>query len=382
MSPRSKRDVLRAVQPRYQKANRERKSRILDEFCATTGYHRKYAIYLLNSDLEELTCLRRRKRGHTYSAHVVSVLAKIWEAADYPWSVRLKAIIPLWLPWARKHIKELTPEVERQLLKISTRQMDRRLRHIKKALGRRIYGRTKPGTLLKHHIPIKTHAWDVDTAGFAEIDLVSHSGSNASGEFIYSLNLTDIHTTWVETAAVMGKGQKGVLDAITDIHRSLPFQLRGLDSDNGSEFLNHHLYTYCKEQGIQFTRSRPYKRDDNAHIEQKNWTHVRKLLGWDRYDSHKALVALNRLYRDELRLMMNLFQPSVKLVRKTRLGSRLIRRYDQPQTPLDRLGASKIGKSKKVAALLELRNSIDPFELSRTIERKLKRIYKLASYSR
>lgn len=382
MSPRSKRDMLGAVHPRYQKASREVKSRILDEFCATTGYHRKYAIHLLNSALEEVSQLRPRRRGHTYSAQTVRVLADIWQAAGYPWSVRLKAIIALWLPWARKHIKELTPAIERQLLAISPRQMDRRLRHTKQVLGRRIYGRTKPGTLLKHHIPIKTHAWDVDRAGFAEIDLVSHSGNNASGQFIYSLNLTDIHTTWVETAAVMGKGQTGVLDAITDIELALPFEMRGLDSDNGSEFLNHHLHTYCQQQGIQFTRSRPYKKDDNAHIEQKNWTHVRKLLGWERYDSHKALEAINDLYRNELRLMMNLFQPSVKLVRKTRVGSRLTRRYDQPQTPLDRLRASKSAKSKKVAALLELRKQIDPFELARTIERKLERIYNLAKYCR
>jgi hypothetical protein len=374
--------MLRAVHPRYQKASREVKSRILDEFCATTGYHRKYAIHLLNSPMEEVSRLRRRRRGHTYSTQTVAVLATVWAAAGYPWSVRLKAMIPVWLPWAKGHIKELTPEVEQQLLKMSPRQMDRRLRQRRKVLGRRIYGRTKPGTLLKHHIPIKTHAWDVKTAGFGEIDLVSHSGSNASGEFIYSLNLTDIHTTWVETVAVMGKGQTGVLEAIKDIQHCLPFELRGLDSDNGSEFLNHHLHTYCKKQRIHFTRGRPYKKDDNAHIEQKNRTHVRKLLGWDRYDSHKALGALNELYRNELRLMMNLFQPSVKLVRKTRVGSRLTRRYDQPQTPLDRLRASKSAESKKLLALLKLREQIDPFKLSRTIDRKLEQIYKLAKYSR
>lgn len=382
MSPRSKRDMLRAVHARYQKASREVKSRILDEFCATTGYHRKYAIHLLNSALKEVSQLRRRRRGHTYSAQTVAVLATVWEAAGYPWSVRLKAMIPMWLPWAKKHIKGLTPEIEQQLVKMSPRQMDRRLKDTRKALGRRIYGRTKPGTLLKHHIPIKTHAWNVDTAGFAEIDLVSHSGNNASGQFIYSLNLTDIHTTWVETVALLGKGQTGVLEAIKDIQHCLPFELRGLDSDNGSEFLNHHLHTYCKKQRIQLTRGRPYKKDDNAHIEQKNWTHVRKLLGWDRYDSHKALCALNDLYRNELRLMMNLFQPSVKLVRKTRVGSRLTRRYDQPQTPLDRLGASKMRKSKKIRALLKLRQQIDPFELSRSIDRKLERIYNLAKHSR
>jgi len=383
VSPKSKRDLLCAVYPRYREASREQRSAILDEFCAATGYHRKYAIALLNGPLEEVSLpARRRRRSPTYSEQTIEVLAKVWEAAGHPWSKRLKALLPLWLPWAKEHIEELDDEVEQQLGRISPRQIDRRLKDKKVALGRRIYGRTKPGTLLKHHIPIKTDNWDVKSPGFAEIDLVSHSGSNASGEFIHSLNLTDIHTTWVETKGVMGKGQTGIVDAIIEMHASMPFELCGIDSDNGSEFLNNHLYKYCENHHIQFTRGRPYKKDDNAHIEQKNWTHVRKLLGWDRYDTNNALDAINDLYRNELRLMMNLFQPSVKLVRKTRVGSRIVRRYDQPQTPLDRLKASGQADPDKLAALLALREQTDPFELSRTIERKLERIYKLAKYCR
>jgi len=383
VSPGSKRDLLCAVYPRYRKASREQRSAILDEFCAATGYHRKYAIALLNSPPEDVSGPRQpRRRAPTYPEPTIEVLAKIWEAAGYPWSKRLKELLPLWLPWAKKHIKELDDEVEQQLLRISPRQIDRRLKDRKMTLGRRIYGRTKPGTLLKHHIPIKTDNWDVDSPGFAEIDLVSHSGSNASGEFIHSLNLTDIHTTWVETKAVMGKGQTGIVDAIIEMRAHMPFQLCGIDSDNGSEFLNNHLYKYCQDHHIQFTRGRPYKKDDNAHIEQKNWTHVRKLLGYDRYDSNKALEAINELYRNELRLMMNLFQPSVKLVSKTRIGSRIVRRYDQPQTPLDRLKASGHADPDKLAALLTLREQTDPFKLSQTIERKLERIFKLAKYCR
>ncbi len=382
MSPKSKRDMVRVVRPRYQKATREQKTRILDEFCATTGYHRKYAIGLLNSDERKPGAGRRRKRKPKYSAKTIKALTKIWKAAGYPCSARLKALLPLWLPWAKEHIPELSGKVEKQLLEISSRQMDRRLSSAKRAAGRRMYGRTKPGTLLKHHIPVKTDNWDVDSPGFAEIDLVSHSGNNGSGEFIHSLNLTDIHSGWVETKAVMGKGQTGVLDAIVEMRAHIPFGLCGIDSDNGSEFLNHHLYKYCQEHDIQFTRGRPYKKDDNAHIEQKNWTHVRKLLGWERYDTNKALEAINDLYRNELRLMMNLFQPSVKLVRKTRVGSRIVRRYDQPQTPLDRLKASGHADPDKLAALLTLRGQTDPFKLSRTIERKLERIYKLAKYCR
>jgi len=382
MSPNSRRELVGALRGRYRKASREGKTRILDELCATTGYHRKYAIGLLNSDDEKPEVGQRRKRKPNYSAKTIKVLAKIWKAAGYPCSVRLKAVVPLWLPWAKKRFGDLSDEVEKQLLEISPRQMDRRLKEAKRAAGRRMYGRTKPGTLLKHHIPIKTDTWDVDTPGFAEVDLVSHSGSNASGEFIHSLNFTDIHTGWVETVAVMGKGQTAVLEAVKHIQQALPFPLHGLDSDNGSEFLNHHLYTYCSEQHIQLTRGRPYKKDDNAHIEQKNWTHVRKLVGWDRYDSPEALEAINDLYRNELRLMMNLFQPSVKLVRRTRVGSRLMRVYDQPQTPLDRFKVSQKGNSEQLSALFELRQQIDPFELSETIDRKLERIYNLAKYRR
>jgi transposase InsO family protein len=257
--------------------------------------------------------------------------------------------------------------------------MDRRLQPLKRRLGRRLYGRTKPGSLLKHHIPLQTSSWTEARPGFTEIDLVSHSGNAASGEFLHSLNVTDLATTWVETRAVLGKGQSGIVQALTEISQALPFSLRGVDSDNGSEFINHHLVRFCQQREIQFTRSRPYKKDDNAHIEQKNWTHVRKLLGWDRYDSPSALEALNDLYRNELRLMMNLYQPTVKLESKVRVGSRLRRRYSPAQTPLDRLLAHTEVGLHKAQELQKLRETLDPFELSKTIERKRQRIYRLAN---
>jgi len=231
----------------------------------------------------------------------------------------LQALLPLWLPWARTRFR-LSPALEEQLLALSPRQMDRRLQPHKRRLPHRRYGRTKPGTLLKHHIPLKTDRWDVTTPGFTEIDLVAHAGERGDGEFLHSLNLTDIPTTGVETRAVLGRGQAGVRDALEEMRRALPFRLRGIDSDNGSEFINAHLYRYCRAHEIQFTRGRPYKKDDNAHIEQKNWTHVRKLFGYVRYDSPEALTAMNALYRQELRLFQNLFLPSVKLVRKVRVG--------------------------------------------------------------
>ena len=282
------------------------------------------------------------------------------------------------MPWIRKRIR-LRPEIEAQLRKISARQMDRRLKAEKTQRRRRLYGRTKPGYLLKHHIPVKTDRWDVQTPGFTEADLVSHSGQSASGEFAHTLNVTDIHTTWTESLAVLGRAEEPVQRGLNEIAATLPFALLGVDTDNGSEFINYHLKRWCDIRQIQFTRGRPYKKDDNAHIEQKNWTHVRKLLAWDRYDTHEAVAAMNDLYRNELRLWMNLFLPSVKLLKKVRVGSKVRRVYDGPRTPFERVKSCPQADPQKMAQLEQLRKKLDPFALSRTIERKLEHIARLAN---
>jgi hypothetical protein len=367
-------EYVRSIYERYRKARRKEKQGILNELCLNTGYHRKYAIRLLQGPPPEKRPPVRKRRGASYSQETLAILAAVWEAAGYPWSVRLKALLPTWMPWIRKRFR-LRAEIERQLLGISPRQIDRRLRAKKTQQKRRLYGRTKPGLLLKHHIPIKTDSWDVDRPGFTEIDLVSHSGNSADGEFAHTLNVTDIHTTWTESRAVLGKGQTGVKEALEEVRSELPFPLLGVDSDNGSEFINHHLKAWCDEKKIQLTRGRPYKKDDNAHIEQKNWTHVRKLLGWDRYDSAAAVAAMNDLYRNELRRWLNLFLPSVKLEKKIRVGSKLRRVYRAPQTPFERVVASPHADPWRVAELRRLRETLDPFQLSQTIERKLGRIF-------
>ena len=377
MTPAARREYVRTLRPRYTLAPRRAKPSILDEFCATTGYHRKYAITVLN-DPPPAAPQRARRRAPTYSEAVIRILAAIWEAAGYPWSRRLQALLPLWLPWARRHFA-ISPVLERQVRRLSPSTIDRRLQRRKRQVRRRLYGRTKPGTLLKHHIPIRTQHWEVTTPGFTEVDLVSHSGNWGDGEFLQSLNLTDIHTGWSEARAVLGKTQRAIRAAVAELRAALPFPLRGLDSDNGSEFINTSLFQYCRAHQIQFTRGRPYKKDDNAHVEQKNWTTVRKLLGWDRYDSLEAQVAINDLYRHEWRLMVNLFQPSVKLVRKLRVGARLRRQYDRPQTPLDRLLASGVGDPAQLRIWQQLRTRLDPFALAATIDRKLQRIYRLAN---
>lgn len=375
MSPRSIQEYVHVMRQRYAAAARVIKSQLLTEFCATTRYHRKAAIRVLTQPSRP-TLRRPRGRPSPYDPQLLTIVEKIWKVAGYPWSVRLKALLPLWLPWAKRHLA-IPPQVERRLHTISPSTIDRHLRQKKRHLRRRLYGRTKPGTLLKHHIPVKTEHWNVTSPGFTEVDLVSHSGDSADGEFLQSLNLTDIYSGWVETRAVMGKSQAVVNAAVDEIRGVLPFHLCGLDSDNGSEFVNYLLFRYCEIREIQFTRGRPYKKDDNAHIEQKNWTHVRRVLGWDRYDSPEALAAINDLYRHEFRLMMNLFQPSVKLQRKTRVGARLRRVYDPPRTPLDRLLAAD-PQNAALKRLQQLRARLDPFALAEAIERKLRLIYRLA----
>lgn len=379
MKMQSKREYFESIYERYQKAGRWEKSGILDEFCHICRYSRKYGITKLNSPgWEESRGTGRRKRRATYGEDLIRIIAAVWAAAGYACSIRLKALFALWLPWIRKRFR-MNEQLERQLFRISARQIDRRLRERKVKLKKRIYGRTKPGTLLKHQIPIRTEHWDVSKPGYSEIDLVSHSGNYADGEFAYSLNQTDILTTWVETRAVLGKSQKRVLSAIKEMSGQFPFKILGIDSDNGSEFINRQLFTYCHQQQIQFTRGRPYKKDDNAHIEQKNWTHVRKLVGWERYDSIEAVDRLNDLYKNELRLLMNLFIPSMKLKKKIRVGSKLRKVYDQPKTPLDRVIQAHKGLNAPIHQFLRMRSQLDPFELSITIENKLRTIFALAN---
>jgi hypothetical protein len=374
-------EYFRAIYGRYQKGDREAREAILNEFCLNTGYHRKYAIRLLNGASPGPRASPsgvRRKRALSYGLRTLAVLTAVWEAAGYPWSVRLKAIPPTWMPWIRQRFG-IGREMERELLAISPRQMDRRLRDQKRRARRRLYGRTQPGLLLKHQIAVKTDNWDVRRLGFAEIDLVAHSGNSGAGEFGHTLNVTDIHSRWTESRAILGRSQTAVLTAIQEVEQALPFALRGVDCDNGSEFINWNLQAWCQGKNIQLTRGRRYKKDDNAHIEQKNWTHVRKLLGWDRYDSGAAIEAITDLSRQELRWLLNLYLPSVKMLKKTRIGSKLRRVYDAPQTPLERVARSGSAESGRLAELMKLKSRLDPFELGRIIDRKLKRIYELAN---
>ena len=377
VGPQARMEYLARMRERYQGTRREVRGRLLDEVCAVTGYHRKAVVRLLNRPAKHRRG-PRPGRPMRYGPGVRHALRRVWEAAGYPWSVRLKALIPAWLPWLQRH-ERVSARDAVLLTQMSARQMDRVLQSVKRTLKRRQYGRTKPGTLLKHQIPIKTDRWDVQVPGFTEVDLVAHSGDRADGEFAHTLNLTDIQTTWVESGAVLGKSQARVCAQLDALRANLPFALVGIDSDNGSEFINAHLHGYCQQYGIQFTRGRPYKKDDNAHIEQKNWTHVRKLLGYVRYDTPEAVAAINAVYAD-LRLFQNLFLPSVKLVGKVRVGAKVRRRYDAPQTPLERVRACPTADPVKVRALVALHGQLDPFVLRARIDAGLDRVFALANH--
>ena len=378
MSPLAKRGYVRHMQGRYRAAkSRSEKSRLLSEVVGNLGIHRKHAARRLRGKIVNLAKPWRR-REPVYPERLVRILEGVWEAAQQPWSVRLKATLPLWMPWIKQR-SGLTAQEECQLLAMSAATIERRLAGYKRRRSRQIYGKTKPGRWLRQTIPIQTESWDVPEPGWFEVDTVSHSGSSAEGLFAYTVNQTDLFSGWVECRATLGKGAAEVLDALKEMREALPFELKGLDSDNGEEFINWHLERYCRGERIQRFRSRPNKKDDQAHIEQKNWTHVRKIIGWDRYDTQAAVDALNDLYRNEWRLFCNLFLPSVKLAKKIRIGSRIKRVYGPAKTPLDRLLESGLGDRAKLELLRRLRDKLDPFELSAAVDGKLAVIWKLAS---
>ena len=386
MSPQARWEYMKTIHERYAQATGKReKGVILDEFCKTYDCHRKHALRLLNGPTPGPRRSARRPRQSPYSGKRLLVLLEaIAKAASYPCGPRLKVTMLEWMPNARKELGITAPE-ERLLRAISPATIDRRLEPHKRESLRRIYGTTRPGHMLKHHIPIKTDCWDVDRPGFTEIDLVAHCGDCAEGNFANTLTQDDVFTQWVERRCVLGKSQEVVCAALDNARRELPFDLLGVDSDNGSEFINDHLYRYSKgdpamkRAPIQMTRGRPYKKDDNAHVEQKNWTHVRKPLGYGRFDTQAAVDAINDLYRHELGWFQNLFLPSFKLIAKVRVGSRLRRRYDTPKTPFQRVLDSGRGDPAKIAAYRRLREQLNPFELSRIIDRKLERIWTMRS---
>jgi hypothetical protein len=377
MTIQSRRDYLQAIRTRYRTAPKEAKTTILDEFCTICGYNRKYAIRILKKKPKQ----PQRKPGPQpkyRDTALLQPLKRIWFATDQMCSKKLQAALPLWLPFYEQEYGALAADIKTKLLAISPSTIDRTLQPVRVTYKTKGLCGTKPGTLLKNQIPIKTHTWDVTKPGFFEADTVAHCGNSLSGNFVWSLTFTDIYSGWTETRAVWNKGSYGVFTQIKDIEAALVFPILGFDCDNGSEFLNHHLLRYFTNRPqapIQFTRSRPYKKNDNAHVEQKNWTHVRQLLGYDRFDKPELVALINDLYKNACSLYSNYFCPTLKLKEKQRVNSKYIKKYYPPKTPYQRLLDSEHIAPEAKQLLMITHQSLNPFKLKKTIESKLKIIF-------
>lgn len=377
---------------RYQKARKKEKGKMLDEFVALTGYLRTYASYVLsihgkrkriNAKQVIQADVRKkalRKKTKYYDEEVKKPLITIWYIMD---CICGKRLAPVMGAVIRKleQFKEITLDeaVREKLLRISAATIDRMVAGERRKQMIKGRSNTKPGTLLRNQIPIRTFSeWNEQKPGFTEIDLVGHDGGDASGEFIQTLDVTDVCTTWTETQAVRNKAQRWVFDALKDIRQRLPFPLLGIDSDSGAEFINHHLYNYCLEESISFTRGRSYRKNDNCFVEQKNYSVVRRAVGYARYDTDEELLTINELYK-HLRLYTNFFQPSMKLIQKTRIGSKVTKKYDTAMTPYQRVLQSVHVSDDVKINLRKQYKKLNPAYLKRQITRLQQKLLRLTS---
>lgn len=373
MDMHSRREYVKVLRERYWKARgKKEKGQILNEYCANTGQARKYAIRKMGLKLDPGE-KKRKRRQEIYDSQVKADLVKVWEIFDYPCGQRLKPLLEQEVDrlrdWGELNISQ---EVATKLKRMSSATIDRKLRHQREVLHLLwSKGGPKPGSLLKQKIPIRLTDWDTSQVGYVEVDLVVHCGASTLGEYVNSLSTTEISSGWWEGEAIMGKSQDRCFSALKEIRERTPFTWRGIDSDNGAEFINQTWYKYCQRDKLDFTRSRPSRKNDNAYIEQKNWTHVRKILGYLRYDSLEELIIIRELYRNELRLYKNFFQPVMKLLSKERIGGKLIRKYDVPQTPYQRLiGSDQLSKQQS-RNLTSQYYKLNPAALKRGIEARL-----------
>ena len=378
MSQTSKRELLAAVRSRYRLGNRSTKRLVLDELVATTGYHRKYAIQLLNHPPKQR--IRRRRAGPAkYSGAVLVALEQVWRSANCICGKRLVPGLPAFVDALERYGElQLEPQTRELLLALSAATADRLLKRARAGTKPHGLSTTKPGTLLKQSIPVRTFAqWDDAQPGFMEVDLVAHCGETTRGEYLNSLDMIDVKTRWVELYGLLNRSQATVSAAIVACRARLPYALLGLDSDNGSEFINADLKRYCEREQITFTRCRPYKKNDQAYVEQKNWTAVRQNVGYERYEGSAACAALNALYAP-LRLYLNFFQPVMVLVEKTRDGAKVKKRYDTAKTPYQRSLDSPDVPEEAKGRLRQLYPTLNPAALLREIEAAQAALWKLA----
>ena len=377
MDMRSREQYLKALLGRYLKARKRGKSTLLDEYCRNTSMARKSALRKIAGLIKGGSVPRKRRRP-VYGRLVRVALETLWEIFDRPCGQRLKPLVEEELGRLRA-LGELKVDEKTagQLQRVSPATIDRLLTAKKTEwIAQRRYGRVG-GNLIAKKIPLKMTDWDLDQVGFLEMDLVLHCGASTAGEYAHSLSTLEIGSAWWEGEAVMGRAQGRIFEAIKQIRARTPFKWRGIDSDNDNAFINDHLYRYTEKEGLAFTRSRPYRKNDNAYIEQKNFTHVRRPLGYLRYDTPAELDLINDLYHNELRLYKNFFQPVMRLERKERVDGKTRRRYAKPMTPYRILRESGQLTAEALKTLDDLYHSLNPADLKRQIDQKLKRLFTL-----
>jgi hypothetical protein len=352
MDMHSRNQYLKAVVGNYLKASKKGRGVLLDEYCRNTGHNRKYVIRKIRQ-LAFTEPGPRKRRSSKYGYDVGRVLGEIWKLFDHPCGQRLQPLLVAEVDRLRvMGVLKTSDSVAQELKAISSATIDRVLRPVKERCRyERKANRPHRSNLLYKRIPLKLTDWDTHTVGYVEMDLVCHCGASTAGEYIHTLSVMEIASGWWEAEAVMGRGQTRAFDAIEAIRGRSAFEWKGIDCDNDSAFINAHLLRYCTEQKLDFTRSRPNRKNDNAYIEQKNYMHVRRPLGYLRYDTEGELRIINSLYRNELRIYKNFFQPVMKLIWKQRIDGRLKRKYDIPKTPYQRLIESGQLSQEKVEFL-------------------------------
>jgi hypothetical protein len=379
MSKKSRREYLISIKKRYESSGKLEKKTILNEFCSCCGYNRKYAIRILNCTVNQKPAEKLIRKKKYDNEELKNYLFKTWKASNLPCGKRLKPIIDIWLPKYIESGGKLTKENLQLLETISAATIDRILKPIRHRYKKKGLSTTKPGSIIRDLIPIRTNQCDEKRIGYLEADTVAHCGNSVAGMFTYSLNMVDIATGWSIQRAMWGKGEYGVLEALKTIEGTLPFKIKGFDSDNGSEFLNWPLLKYFKHRKspVTYTRSRSYHKNDNAHIEGKNWTLIRQYLGYERFDNPKIVKLLNDFYRTEWYYFINFFLTSSKLIKKERVGSKILKKYDKPQTPYERLLKFKeIDKDVKEVLRLQFKK-LNPYDLEKQIQKKIGKIYAL-----
>ena len=375
MTNMAKKELISATKKRYLNAGKKDKGQILDEFCANSGLARKYAIKILSAKYEynKVERVGRNGRKRKYSHDFMIAAIKIWEVLDYPCGQRLKpSLSEMYATLVRFNEINFDEKISEQLKTVSGKTLDRRLeKERKERCLKKNRGMTCRGSLLKSAIPVRLTNWDTAKLGFTEIDTVAHNGGDPAGLFAYTLDSTEIYSGWTEQWATMGKGEAGVLEALKNIRKSLPFNLLGIDGDNGGEIVNYHMLRYCQAENLVYTRSRPEMKNDNAYIEQKNYTHVRKLVGYHRYDQTEQVNLMNDLYRNEYRLFTNFFRPIMKIKSKEKINNSVCKKkYDEAKSPYQRLIACDQLSKEQKEKLTALYLSLNPLQLRRAIDEK------------